>query len=311
MQERVIALGLFDGVHLGHAALLRKARETADRLRLPAAALTFDPPPALLVTGRAPKLINTLEDRKDMIRRLCRIDEVLVSGFNQAMAEMNWRDYVEYFLVKRLGAVHLVCGPNHRFGWRGEGTAGRLRMLCGEIGVGCDIVPEVAQGGLPVSSTRVRSLLGEGDLDGAISLLGHPHILSGTVVHGRKLGTALGTPTANIPLPDGVICPVFGVYACRVITGGKTYPAVCNVGVRPTVEGSRRISCESWLLDFSGNLYGKTIRVEFHKFLRPERKFPSLEALKAAILRDAGETRDYFTILENFEAYFDKNVLTW
>ncbi len=311
MQERVIALGLFDGVHTGHAALLRRTREVAARLRLSAAALTFDPPPALLVTGKAPALLNTVEDRRELIRRIGRVDEVLVSGFNQAMAEMNWRDYVEFFLVRRLNAAHLVCGPNHRFGCRGEGTAGRLRALCGELGIGCDVVPVVNQGGLPVSSTRIRSLIGAGDLDGAISLLGHPHVLSGTVVHGRKLGTSLGAPTANILMPDGVICPVFGVYASRVTAGGRTYPAVCNVGVRPTVDGGRQITCEPWLLDFSGDLYGQTIRVEFHKFLRPERRFPSLEALRSAILQNANETRDYFTILENFEAYFDNTILSW
>ncbi len=296
--KRVIALGLFDGVHLGHAALLRRTVAIAKRLRLPSTALTFDPPPAALIEGEAPKLLNSLADREELIRRLCQIDEVLVCAFDRRMMEMSWQDYVESFLCAHLHAAHLVCGRDHRFGRGGAGTPERLQSLCARLGVGCDVVEEVERGGLPVSSTRIRSLLGSGDLEGANALLGHAHCLSGTVLHGRHLGTQLGTPTANIALPEGVLPPVFGVYASRVFVGEEGHPAVTNIGRRPTVDGGREIVCEPWLLDFSGDLYGKEIRVDFHRFLRPERRFADLDALRAAILQNAEETRDYFTILE-------------
>lgn len=303
-QKRVIALGLFDGVHLGHAALLRRTRAIARRLRLKSTVLTFDPPPAALTTGHAPQLINTVADRKGLIERLFGIDEVLVCDFDQNMMELPWDAYVEYFLCARLGAVHIVCGHNHRFGHRGLGNPDRLRALCARLGVGCDVVDQVERGGLPVSSSRIRDLLTGGDLDGAIALLGHPHCMTGTVIHGRHLGTALGAPTANLTIPPEVICPPFGVYATRVFAGDAAYEAVTNIGVRPTVDGSGGITCEPWLLDYRGDLYGRELRVEFHRFLRPERRFPDLDALRAAIRQNAQETRDYFKVLHNCEALF-------
>lgn len=303
-QKRVIALGLFDGVHLGHAALLRRTRAAARRLGLRSAVLTFDPPPAALVAGHAPKLINTLADREGLIKRLFQIDEVLVCGFDRNMMEMSWQAYVEFFLCGRLNAAHIVCGRNHRFGFRGEGTAERLKALCEKLGVGCDVVSQVARDGLPVSSTRVRSLLADGDLDGAVSLLGHPHCLTGTVVHGKHLGASLGTPTANLAIPPEVICPAFGVYAAEAFVDGTGYEAVANIGVRPTVDQGGGVTCEPWLLDFHGDLYGREIRIEFHRFLRPERKFASLDELRAAILHNAQQTRDYFKNLRNLSALF-------
>lgn len=307
-QKRVIALGLFDGVHLGHAALLRRTRAAAKRLRLPSAALTFDPPPAALLTGQAPKLINTVRDRKDLIERLFQIDEVLVCGFDRNMMELPWEAYVEFFLCGRLNAVHIVCGRDHRFGHRGAGNAGRLQSLCARLGVGCDVIDQVKRDGLPVSSTRIRTMLSGGDLDGAVALLGHPHCLTGTVVHGKHLGASLGTPTANLIIPSEVICPGFGVYATEVFVDGIGYEAVTNVGVRPTVDEAGSVTCEPWLLDFHGDLYGREIRIEFHRFLRPERKFPDLDALRAAILHNAQETRDYFRNLRNYSALLSGRI---
>ena len=307
-QKRVIALGLFDGVHLGHAALLRRTAAAAKRLHLSPAVLTFDPPPAALVTGQAPLLLSTVADRKGLMERLFQIDEVLVCGFDREMMELPWQSYVEFFLCGRLNAAHIVCGRNHRFGYRGEGTADRLQALCARLGVGCDVIDQVERDGSPVSSTRIRTLLTAGDLDGAVALLGHPHCLTGTVVHGKHLGASLGTPTANLTIPPGVICPAFGVYAAEVFVDGTGYEAVTNVGVRPTVDEKGGVTCEPWLLDFHGDLYGKEIRIEFHHFLRPERKFSDLDALRAAILKNAQETRDYFRNLRNYAALLSGNV---
>lgn len=293
-KKRVIAIGFFDGVHLGHGALLRRTRQVADRLGVPAAVLTFDRHPGTLVSGQPVPLISSPAERADLMRRLYGIDQVLFCRFDKAMMEMPWKEYVGEYLRRKQGAVHVVCGHDHRFGWRGEGNPTRLQQACEQFGMGCDVVQKVEVHGKTVSSTLIRSLLERGEVEEANEFLGHPHCLTGPVVHGRRLGRKLGTPTANLLLPEGVLSPAFGVYASAVVTGGRRYPAVTNVGVRPTVDGDGRITVEPWILDFEGNLYGKTIRVEFLKFLRPERRFESLEALREAIFRNAEETRAYF-----------------
>ena len=150
-------------------------------------------------------------------------------------------------------------------------------------------VVEQTSRGEKISSTRIRTLLEQGDLDGANRLLGHPHILSGKVIRGQQLGRTIGIPTANLQLPDELVKPAFGVYACRAWVNGNHYVAVTNIGTRPTVDG-QGVTVEPWILDFDGDLYGKEITLEFHKFLRPEQKFADLDELKAQIQKDAAET---------------------
>ena len=293
-KKRVVAIGFFDGVHLGHGALLRRARQVADRLGVPAAALTFDRHPSAVLSSSPVLLINSAQERADLMKRLYGVDEVLFCRFDRDMMEMPWRTYVSEYLRREQRAVHVVCGHDHRFGWRGEGNPARLQELCTQLGMGCDVVQKVTVHGQTVSSTRIRALLQSGDMEEANAFLGHPHCLTGTVVHGRQLGRRMGTPTANLLLPEGLLAPAFGVYATAVTVGSRRYPAVTNVGVRPTVDGTGSVTVEPWLLDFEGNLYGKVIRVEFYRFLRPERKFDSLDSLRRAILKNAEETRDYF-----------------
>lgn len=292
--KRVIALGFFDGVHIAHGALLRRVAETAAALGAVPTALTFDRHPKTLTGGEPVPLLNTPADRERLMRELYGIREVLVLPFDEAMREMPWRDFVTEILVKRFGAVHVVAGHDNRFGYRGEGDAARLAGLCAELGIGCDVVGRMELDGVTISSTHIRSLILQGDMEGAARFLGHPHVLSGAVVHGNRLGRTMGVPTANLLVPDGIIVPPFGVYAARVETAGEIRLAVTNVGVRPTVDSSSLVTVEPWILDYSGNLYGKNIRLEFHKRLRPERKFGSMDELKAAILQNADETRAYF-----------------
>ena len=292
---RVIALGFFDGVHIGHAALLACARARADALGVSAAALTFDRHPDELVTGRPVPLINSRTDREWLLREKFHMDEVLLLHFDRKTMHMPWRSFAEDYLVGELGAAHLVCGHDFRFGDRGEGNPERLSALCAELGIGCDVVGRVELDGRTVSSTYIRQLLSSGDVEQAARYLGHPHLLSGTVVPGKQLGRTIGIPTANIYAPDGVLLPRFGVYAARVtLPDGRAYPAVTNVGVRPTVEDRTGITVEPWLLGFDGDLYGRRIRVEFFRYLRGETKFPDLAALRAAILKNAAETRAFF-----------------
>ena len=154
------------------------------------------------------------------------------------------------------------------------------------------VVSEQTLNGKRISSTLIRSRIDSGDMESATKYLGHPHVLTGTVVHGQQIGRKLGFPTANLLIPPAVAVPKFGVYACRAVIDGKSYPAVTNVGTRPTVAGTG-VTVEPWILDFEGDLYDRQIRVEFYYFLRPEMKFPDLEALKAEILRNADQTRAY------------------
>ena len=293
---RVIALGFFDGVHLGHGALLRQARRRADELGCSAAAVTFDPHPVERIFGVKQPLINTLADRRRLMTDLYHMDEVLTVDFDQSFMHLPWREFVTDYLVKRLQAVHLVCGHDYAFGYQGLGNARRLKALCDELGVGLDVIERVENGGDVVSSTRIRQLLKEGDLETANQLLGHPHFFCGTVVHGKQLGRRLGFPTANQIMPDGMVEMARGVYATRILLpDGSCHVAVTNVGHRPTVDSDNEVRVESWLLDYTGDLYGQELQVQFCKFLRPEQKFPNIEALTAAIHRDAQSAAAYFS----------------
>lgn len=309
-RRRVIALGFFDGVHLGHAALLRRVGEAAGEMGAVPAAVTFDRHPEDVILGaqRVP-LITSPSERADLMNRLFGIREIIVAHFGQRMMRMNWEEFVEDFLVAEHGAVHLVAGHDFHFGYKGEGNPDRLREKCAALGIGCDIIPKVERDGITVSSTYIRSLIAQGEMERANQFLGHPYTLTGTVRHGKKLGSALGFPTVNLDFPSGVMTPAFGVYAAKVRllrgpdghepAGGEgesaaEYLAVTNVGVRPTVNDGDQVTVEGFLLDFSGDLYGRRLRMEFYKRLREERHFPSLEALRAEVLRNAEQTREYF-----------------
>jgi riboflavin kinase/FMN adenylyltransferase len=292
MKEKTIyALGFFDGVHLGHAALLRKCRKLAEEQGCKAAAVTFSSHPDTLVLGKTPSLINTIEDRVRLLKA-AGMDDVIVLPFDRQMQTMPWQEFLS-LLVEHYGAAGLVCGHDFRFGNRGEGNALLLQNYCEANGMPWAVVPEQTLEGMTISSTHIRSLLERGQMEEAERFLGHPHMLTGEVVSGRKLGRTLGVPTANISIPEGVVQLPFGVYACKAIVDGQTLLAVTNVGNRATV-GGHRVTVEPWLLDFDGDLYGKQITLEFHAFLRPERKFDSLAALQEEIRKNADETRSLF-----------------
>ena len=293
--RRVIALGFFDGVHLGHGALLRRVTEMAGRLDATAAAFTFDRHPAGAITGQNVPLLSAVEDRIWLMRRWYGIQEVIVASFD-AMQRMDWHDFVARYLVEELGVVHVVAGHDFHFGYMGKGNPERLKATCAQLGVGCDIVEKVTRDGITISSTYIRTLIAQGEMERANQFLGHPHILTDRVSHGKRIGSsALGFPTVNLRVPPGVIVPAHGVYATRVWFDGQCRPTVTNVGVRPTVsDNDRRVTVEGFILDFDGDLYGHQVRMEFYKYLRPERKFASLEELSREIARNAQQTREYF-----------------
>ena len=292
MKEKTIyALGVFDGVHLGHQALLRTCRDVANNCGCKAGAVTFGTHPDTLVLGKTPKLINTMEDRKWLLEK-AGMAHVAVLPFDEALRNMPWEAFLS-MLRREYGAAGFVCGEDFRFGHKGGGTAKLLQAYCKEENLPCAVVPEQKIEGIIVSSTHIRQLLEAGELELANRFLGHAHVLTGRVVSGRRLGRTLGIPTANLLIPEGVAQLRHGVYACKALTEGKEYVAVTNVGSRPTV-GGHRVTVEPWLLDFDGDLYGKTLTLEFYAFLRPEKKFDSLEDLKTEILENAAQTRKIF-----------------
>ena len=290
-KEKIIyALGFFDGVHLGHRALLAACRQFGDHMGCKAGAVTFDTHPEALVAGSAPALLNTIEDRKRLIAAHG-MDEILVLPFDEALRSMPWQDFLEMLLAK--GAVGFICGDDFRFGYKGEGNAEKLANFCIERNLYWTVVPAQLLGDTRISSTYIRQLVKQGEMELAVKFLGHPHILTGTVIPGKQLGRTIGIPTANLSLPEGILCPRFGVYACKALVEDQEYMAVTNIGTRPTVHGES-VTIEPWLLDFDGDLYGKELTLEFHGFLRPEKKFDSLDALKQEIEKNAAETRKFF-----------------
>ena len=286
--KKVVALGFFDGVHLGHAALLNQARKVAEELNIEPAMLTFDRHPDELVTGKPMALINSAEDREYIVSRWFGINKIITIHFDRDMMQLPWRDFVD-MVMETYGAVYFVVGHDFRFGFKGEGTAEKLQELGKERGFGCDIMPKVELDGVTVSSTHIRELIADGRIEEANRFLGHPHLLTGIVHHGFKLGRTLGTPTINQKFNENIIIPRFCVYAARlgVIGEEEIYPAVTNIGVRPTVSGDKAVSVESYLLDFDRDVYDKRVVCLFYKFMRPEMKFTGVEELGARIKADA------------------------
>lgn len=286
-QKKIFALGFFDGVHLGHQALLRICCRLAKEQTAIPAAITFPLPPSAVLRHIEPNMITSITERTALLRQYG-MKEVRLFSADKATFSMEWWGFLELLMAE--GAAGFVCGEDFRFGAYGTGTVACLTTFCAERNLPCVIVPEQTMDGEKISSTRIRTLLEQGDVENANRLLGHPHILTGIVEHGQHLGRTIGIPTANIPLPAGVLTPSFGVYACTVQVDGHTHLAVTNIGTRPTVNGNG-ITVEPWLLDYSGDLYGKELTLQFHKFLRPEQKFANLAELKAQIQKDAAETR--------------------
>ena len=290
-QEKCIyALGFFDGVHRGHQALLAQCRRLAQQYGCKAGVITFTSHPETLVNGTTPPLLNTAEDRRGLLQAMG-AEMVWELPFDEQLMKTHWSAFLNQLL--EAGAAGFVCGSDFRFGAGGSGTAKKLAAFCESRLLPYAVVPQQLLQGVRISSTFIRTLIQEGKMEEATEFLGHPHVLTGKVISGRGLGRTIGIPTANLALPPEVICPKKGVYACKTVVDGKVYPAVANIGSRPTVEG-HHITVEPWILDFEGDLYGKELTLAFYQFLRPEKKFASLEELKAEIEKNAAQTRKFF-----------------
>ncbi len=288
-----MALGFFDGIHVGHAALVDKAKEAAGNLGAEPAVLTFDNHPDTFVKGEKVELINSAADRRYVLSRFFGIENVYFIHFNRQTMCMHWRDFIEN-IISTYNAVHFVVGHDFCFGYKGQGTAKVLKEYCNEHGLGCDIISPVTRHGEIVSSTLIRGLLLEGEMEKANELLGHPHVLTDTVRTGFRIGgSKLEAPTINMVFSDGVLVPRRGVYATKVVLPDGEHLAVTNIGVRPTFGGDR-VTVETNILDYEADLYGQSACVEFHAFIRPERKFDSPEALMTQIKKDCQSARNFF-----------------
>ena len=290
-ENYIFALGFFDGVHLGHQALLHECVALAGMHNAIPAAMTFHGHPQSAFSDTVPPLITGAYDREALLRQYG-VEYIHTLPVTKEVMSTEWEAFLTDLL--QIGAAGFVCGHDFRFGRGGEGNCETLAAFCTRRGLAFAIVPPQTLDGIRISSTQIRSLLETGNLETACRCLGHPHVLTGTVIPGRQLGRTIGIPTANLAIPQNIAQPRHGVYACKAKTPEGEFLAVTNVGSRPTVEG-HHVTVEPWLLDFSGDLYGKEITLEFHAFLRPERKFDSLEALKQEIQKNASQTREFFS----------------
>ena len=285
---RSVALGLFDGLHPAHRQVILAATMGIED-GTAVAVYTFDP------TTVATKTISGLlcdEAEEEHILTLIGADELFRVNFADVQ-HLSPKDFVHTILKEQLGAVRVTCGYNYRFGYRGAGDTALLTALCAEVGIAVTVIPEIDIDGIPVSSTAIRQYIADGDMMMARRLMGRPYCLRTPVSQGQHLGNTLGFPTINQPLPVGLAHPRYGVYASCIQWEGETYPAVTNIGVRPTV-GADAPLAETYILGFSGDLYGQCPAVYPLTYLRPEQTFPSLEALQEQIRRDAAAAATLF-----------------
>jgi riboflavin kinase / FMN adenylyltransferase len=284
-----VALGAFDGIHLGHRAILGTAVALARQGKIRALACTFDRHPMeVLQPDRAPMPITTLEERLELIAGTG-IDTTVVIPFTPAVASVEAKAFVQDVLIGTLEAREIVVGFNHRFGRGARGDAQLLESLAAPLGFRAHIVPALLVDGVAVSSSEIRAALQRGDLPKAERLLGRPYSIRGEVVRGAGRGRTLGFPTANVKTDRPLGLPV-GVYVCRLLVGARQHQAVVNVGYRPTF-GETDLSVEAHVLDFAGDLYDQRVTLTFLRRLREERKFPSVDALKEQIALDVAAAR--------------------
>lgn len=278
--QSAVTIGKFDGIHIGHRKLLDRISDCRK-------------------DGLTPVVVALVMDRRHIytaheIRPLFEENgvEVLVEyGFDDRMKSMSPEQFVKEILAERLNARFVCVGDDFRFGRNREGDTLELKRLGMKYGIDTDIVERERVDGSIVSSTRIRSMLDEGDVSGVSRLLGRYYFVSGAVIHGRKLGRTLGFPTVNLDVPEDKYIPLNGVYASYVTHGDRRYAAVTNIGVKPTVEGQNKTGVETYIFDFDSQIYGEDIKVELVDFLRKETKFDSLDILKGQIEADKDRAR--------------------
>ena len=283
------AIGNFDGVHAGHQKLLARAAKKGGGTTK-SAVFTFSVPTSRLKNGIS--LLTSPEERYPIFRALG-IELLILADFEE-IASLSPERFAKELLFDRCHVRHILCGFNFRYGKSASGNAQSLNNTFSALGGTVDVIPPYRLDGHTVSSSEIREALSVGNAGRARRMLTRPYAVTAEVVHGKKLGRTLGFPTANQRFPLDRLVPKFGVYAVRISVDGKKYDGVANVGIRPTVEHSVTANCEVYILDFAGDLYGKTVTTEFFEFLRPERHFADVRALVTAVQNDIRSAKQYF-----------------
>ena len=278
-----IALGFFDGVHTAHRAIIETAVRKAETRGLRPVVLTFDKAPSEVLFGSAPPYITTLEEKERLINALGA--QMRLMHTSRSLLSMTAEEFAEKILVQEYNAAEVTCGFNYRFGSEGCGDTQLLTKLGKRFGFNVIVIGERISGGETVSSSRVRMLISSGRIEEANILLGRNFSISGMVEHGKRLGRTIGFPTANVYPPNGALLPMSGVYETVVDINGERLSAITNTGTNPTV-GKETLRTETYIPSADIDLYGKRITVEFVRFIRAEKKFSDLEALKRQIRED-------------------------
>ena len=285
-----LTIGVFDGVHRGHQAILRQLVEGAHSAGSPAAVLTFARHPAEVLGHRDLKCLTTSEERAELLGQLG-VDAVISHPFDEHVAALSAVEFMRP-VKERLGLSRLLIGYDFALGRGREGNASRLAEIGREMGYTVQVVEAVSDESGLISSTVIRKLVSVGDVADAAKMLGHSYSITGRVIHGTARGRVIGYPTANVEVPPGKLIPAFGIYACWAEVDGERYPAAISIGIRPTFDDDQRdVRVEAYLLDHESDLYEKTVKLEFVQRLRDEMKFPSVEALIAQIESDVAAVR--------------------
>lgn len=291
----VLTIGTYDGVHLGHKMILNRIQDIADSIDGESVMLTFVPHPRLVLYPHNPLfLISTLEEKLSLLSRLG-LDHVVIMPFTKEFSSITAEDYIEKVLVENFHPSYIVVGYDHRFGRERKGDMQMLQQYSEKYHYKVEEIPAQTIDDISVSSTKVRQAVMEGNIKEANILLAHPYSISGTVVHGDKLGRTIGFPTANISVSKHKLIPALGVYACIVEIKEIQYMGALSISYRPTVTASRDLRIEVYILDFDGDIYGEEINLILYEKIREDKKFDSLDIMTAAIDDDVMKVRQILT----------------
>lgn len=297
IEETATALGNFDGIHLGHQALIREAVTQARRKGLKSAVFTFSNHPKNVISGTNMVKNIIYCDEKVAILEAMGVDYLFSLDYTMEFGAMTPQQFSSELLRKTFRARHVVCGFNYRYGYKAEGDSRTLIQQGCILGFDVSVMDPVSMDGSVVSSTLIRGLIAQGEMEECSRYLGRNYAIGGTVIEGNHIGRTIGFPTCNITVDETMVAPANGVYVTNCRVDGQLHPAITNVGSKPTI-GMYQKNVETHLLDFSGNLYGREIRVEFLKKLRDERKFENVEALAEEIHRNCRTAREYHEMLK-------------
>lgn len=278
-----MTLGNFDGIHLGHQTLLNRTVQVAKEKNIPSVVVTYFPHPSV-VLGKKPnfKYLTTESEKEELIRSF-NIDYLVVLDFTIELSQMSAEDFLEQIIIQKLNAKYIVIGYNHFFGQGRRGDFHLLQENAARFAYEVELRDAVTQGEQKISSSVIRNFLDQGNMKGASSILGRNYSLTGIVKEGAKRGRTIGFPTANLKIPEERLFPCIGVYACYTVVDGIKYKAMVNIGKNPTFDDGQNLHVEVNILDFSQDIYGKTIEVQLVQKIRDEMKFSGIEALKAQL----------------------------